>query len=809
MKNTFLLLVFFSSLSLSMMAQEPFQKLLPEALKKQQQEMPEEKLYLQLDKDIYLAGEQLWLKLYLVDAYLHQPSFISSVAYVELINAQDSLIVRQTLEVTDGGAPGDIVIPKGISPGTYHIRAYTQWMRNFGTSYETSIQILNKDQEEIAPARWRVGQAPDIKILPEGGHLIAGLKSRVGIKVVGSDGLGRSATGDILDEDGKVLSSFSTEYKGMGSFTFTPEANASYRARVKVADLEEEVMVEIPAAEEKGFVMEANASAMFNEINVQGSASMANTEFILLAQVRGQIVSLVRAKLKGQSYQVSIPNYKIPEGVMTLSLFDTDGKVRSERLIYVRGKDFLTLDVQTNKTRYENREAVEIQLSAKDPKGNPVAGWFSLSVADIAAYWESPDRTNILSHYLLASELQGFVEEPNYYFSGKSETIDKHLDLLLLTQGWRKVDWETVVAGEYADPDYLIEQGLIISGSAVNAVSKTAPEGTIINVTIDNIFNTYSTEVDAEGNFMFAGLAFADTSGLVFQGRTKRNKAKYFGITLDTIEPRKLDRYPYFKMKTVDPAKADEYIAQMERQIEADAIREGEYVISIDQVEITGKREENHQQDLTDGALYREPSFRLMGEDAPPTFNVFDAIRGRAPGVQVSGTIGSYSVVMRGGVGLNGLIESVYILDGTFVDATVLEAIPMSQVEKVDILKGAQAAGYGMRGGGGVVAVYTKEGYIPGGDNTERLGVLKTKLPGFHATRTFYSPDYTTSQESHALPDLRTTLYWNPLVQTDSTGNATIIFHTADTDGAFLIRVEGLNAQGYLGHKEEQIEVLE
>ena len=125
MRNTFLLLLSLLAVTLTTNAQEPIQKRLPEALKKRQQENPEEKVYMQLDKDVYLPGEQIWLKLYLVDAYLHQPSFISSVAYVELINAQDSLIVRHTLDVTDGGAPGDINIPKDIGPGTYHLRAYT------------------------------------------------------------------------------------------------------------------------------------------------------------------------------------------------------------------------------------------------------------------------------------------------------------------------------------------------------------------------------------------------------------------------------------------------------------------------------------------------------------------------------------------------------------------------------------------------------------------------------------------------------------------------------------------------------------
>ncbi|MEL6654617.1 MAG: hypothetical protein AAFQ87_27830, partial [Bacteroidota bacterium] len=401
------------------------------------------------------------------------------------------------------------------------------------------------------------------------------------------------------------------------------------RLRAKLADEGEEVEVELPAIEEQGYVMQANGSMMFNEIKVQASPQLANSEIVLLAQVRGQIVSLVRARLKGQNYQVSIPNYKIPEGVMTLTLFDANGLARCERLLYVRGKDFLKLDVSTNKTRYENREAVELTIKTSDPSGKPVAAWLSLSVADVANYWESPDRTHIISQLLLDSELQGFVEKPNYYFSGRSETIDRHLDLLMMTQGWRKINWEQLIAGEFPDPEYLIEQGLMITGEVITAIDKKAPEGTLVNLTIDNIFNTYTAEVDKDGRFAFAGLGYADTSQLIFQGRTKRNKAKYFGISLDSLPQLDVERYPFFEMSQKDERKTEEYMDQAQRQIEADAIREGEYVITIDQVDITENREANHQEGLNeDGGLYREPSFSLKGEDAPPTYNVFDAIRG-------------------------------------------------------------------------------------------------------------------------------------------------------------------------------------
>jgi hypothetical protein len=245
---------------------------------------------------------------------------------------------------------------------------------------------------------------------------VAGLESQVGVKALGPDGLSIEVSGEILDEDGRVVGSFATVHKGMGKFVLQPQKDQSYRARVKVPGKTEAMMVDLPEVQNSGFGMRVQPGAMFNEIQLSASRNLREPEFILLAQVRGQIVSLIRAKLKDNQYSLSIPNYKIPAGIMQITLFDQTGIPQCERLVFIRADEELKLDISHAKTRFQNREAVELNIKATDPKGEAVAGNFSLSVSDIAAYWDSPDRSHLLSHLWLSSDLQGFVEEPQLLF---------------------------------------------------------------------------------------------------------------------------------------------------------------------------------------------------------------------------------------------------------------------------------------------------------------------------------------------------------------------------------------------------------
>ena len=96
--------------------------------------MPREQVYLHFDKPYYSTGDTIWFKAYLTDAS-RSASSLSSILYVELFNDSNVVLKRLALPVSLGLARGDITLnEEKIPEGIYGIRAYTNWMRNFGES---------------------------------------------------------------------------------------------------------------------------------------------------------------------------------------------------------------------------------------------------------------------------------------------------------------------------------------------------------------------------------------------------------------------------------------------------------------------------------------------------------------------------------------------------------------------------------------------------------------------------------------------------------------------------------------------------
>ena len=59
------------------------------------EKVPQEKLYLHLDKPFYGAGEKIWFKGYLVNSVTHQDNTQSNFIITELVNRSDSIVERK------------------------------------------------------------------------------------------------------------------------------------------------------------------------------------------------------------------------------------------------------------------------------------------------------------------------------------------------------------------------------------------------------------------------------------------------------------------------------------------------------------------------------------------------------------------------------------------------------------------------------------------------------------------------------------------------------------------------------------------
>jgi len=93
--------------------------------------VPREEIYIHSDRNDYISGENMWFNLYLIDRKSFKPSSDSKIAYFELLNQENQPVIQKKLLLEGGFGPGQIALPDTLSTGTYTIRAYTSWMKNF------------------------------------------------------------------------------------------------------------------------------------------------------------------------------------------------------------------------------------------------------------------------------------------------------------------------------------------------------------------------------------------------------------------------------------------------------------------------------------------------------------------------------------------------------------------------------------------------------------------------------------------------------------------------------------------------------
>jgi TonB-dependent SusC/RagA subfamily outer membrane receptor len=222
---------------------------------------------------------------------------------------------------------------------------------------------------------------------------------------------------------------------------------------------------------------------------------------------------------------------------------------------------------------------------------------------------------------------------------------------------------------------------------------------------------------------------------------------------------------------------------------------------------VKAKRNEEHDS----RAIYGTPDASVKFDQANTAgrMTILDVIQGRVAGVQVTGSGFNARVQIRGAANFSGPIEPLFVLDGMPMDLQGIMGVSVQDVDRVDVLKGASAAIYGSRGGGGVISILTKRG-SPNYDLAKEAapGTLVTKLPGYAPLRTFYAPRYDRKNEVlDRRPDYRTTLFWSPVVQTGTDGKATISFFTSDAKTSLRIRAEGATINGLPGVGEGSIRV--
>jgi len=761
-----------------------------------------EKAYLHFDRPYacYVAGDIIYFKAYVTKGERHEPTNISGMLHVDLINNNNALLQSILIQLTNGVGWGDLSLPDTLQKGSYRVRAWTEWMRNEkNPNYFTqSISVSSPTDVNRNPVAVNTNGQPDLQFFPEGGNLVVDIRSRVAFKAVGPNGLGINVKGVVIDNDNKQVAFIASTHLGMGVFDFLPEQGKKYRAKVTFANGKQNI-VNLPPVEDKGITLAVINSPDKLSIEIKANRPYykenQNKELNLLIYWAGAMRT-VTTKLDNEVLGLDLPAATFQTGIATVTLLSQTGEPLNERMVFIQNPDLLNLSLTSNKPAYAKRENVQLNLNAKNKDGVAVNGSFSVSVVDESKISVDEDSENsILSYLLLTSDVKGYVEKPNYYFANVTKETRANLDALMLTQGFRRFAWKELMSDNpTAAITHQPEQYLDISGRLTTKSGAPITDAKILLVSLGQTETT-----DNQGRFRFAKVGYQTGTGFILKMESAGKNSAV--LTLDKPgESPAIEPAPVVESNYNGSADILASLQTNQRQGVLTASNES-IVLKSDRI-IGPKRNDQYRSSNLGGPGHADQV--IHGDEIKNASSLSTGLNGLLRGVYFSSGVAALNngaTISSSGQSASAMLV---IVDGVNlgIGANIDQYNPGS-VETVEVLKGSNASIYGVEGGQGVLVITSREGGIKEQVVSREMspGIFSITPQGFYKAHEFYSPVYNTTRPANKIADNRTTIFWKPDIITDVSGNASLNFYNADGTGTYRVEVQGIDGKGNLGQQ--------
>lgn len=815
-----------------------------------------ELIYLQTNKGIFEAGEDLWFKAYILDAQHFIPSGLSKTLYLQLMNEETQQVFwQEKFEIIKRFADGHVFLQDTLPEGNYLLAAFTaNSFFNDSSEFESFRRIIvKKDMKprvsvkagfsqpffsegetiavnilalsEQAKPMYAVITAELVKegkiietlkdatntdgrcvlffqtakaspglhikvnvkhtntvdeinlsvpfftgspiqfnLFPEGGYLVSGLKNKLAFKAVNIKGEPVDIEGTLF-ENGDSLLQFKSVHAGMGSFEFTPDRNKKYH--IKLNHPQNDSLWRLPEIPETGIILHlVERDSNFLVFKVKQNTGSTEKVVCLRGQLRGNVYFFTSGVLK-EELEIKVALKDFPQqGIAEFTLLDSTLSPIAERLVYINSNNKLFIDASMTKEKYETREKAVMNLKVTDENGQPVVSHLGVTVFD-KIYQNNHDPQNIFTYFYLTSQLKGRIYGPTYYFNKDNKNRDNDLDLLLLTQGWRRYIWNEQDLDEHnKNSQQVIFDGVKGKVTATKNI-KRAPKGKQVL----SIFNP------AKGDNKY--LLSADSTGNIEISPThlKLGKGGYV-----YLKPLFADEYG-FRLKTEKPFDAINNLLakksfcyslpskQAERKSESRPYLPGPNIIELGEVTIEGKQK----------VQFRDKYMGYLDSMARIKFDNGDYVC------------------------IDGHLNCPIHRDGRFLSE--LNKKPVEGEKYIQWLgfewHNEPGGAYSYKSAQEIIYHYPEftDDFLLEMNNL-------TKIKGYYPEREFYQPNYDKTDSLSMIPDYRNTLLWAPNVLTDRNGEAQLEFFCSDIYTGFIGIIEGVSGDGKLGSETLEFKVL-
>lgn len=648
----------------------------------------------------------------------------------------------------------------------------------------------------------------DLQFMPEGGTMVQGISTTVAFKAVNERGKATDIKGVVVDQDGKEVAIIESYHFGMGRFVLTPESGKMYQVKItSPANIRQAYT--LPVALANGVVM--NLAKANGKLQIKLTAT--NEQHVSLSgETKGLRYYEKSLALKPGINLVEIDEKIFPVGIAQFTLATAEGMPLSERLYFLNEDRNLSVSIATDKKVYAPREKVTLRLKTVDDEGKPVPSNFSLSVVDDKLWTFADDKQDhLLSWLLLSSELQGKIEEPQFYFKKDEPKAVPALDLLMLTHGYRYFDYIEYVKSE-GRAKFLPDQDNVLSGVVEDGDGKGV-KAAVFLVSSGTGGKAMQIQSDDDGAFFFSGITPNSTYHVFAQSLSGKDKlvikvlqqgSGYNPKNKKALHGDAGDDLAKFGA-VIRPVKPLRKEAEKEEPLARRQVRVNLQDKNLNEVVVTGYGAQRRMDIVGSVAV-------VNAKDILPMNNIGYLLQGRAPGITVvgNGNPGAADkIIIRGASSISPNNQPLIVVNGIPVEGFQVQTLAPGDIENVTILKDAAATVlYGSRGANGVIIVETKkfrnERIRFNFSNKNYFASHTVHFNGtpFAVTKRFYAPKYN-SMDVEERTDFRETIYWNPVVQTDAKGEAELSFYNSDASSTFRVLAEGIGFNGKLGRAEQ------
>jgi hypothetical protein len=730
----------------------------------------QEKLYLHLDRTFYVAGETVWFKAYCLDGYNHRLLNVSKVAYIEIIDNTNKPLVQAMISLKDGVGEGYLKLPFSLNTGNYIARAYTSWMKNFDPDYyfHQAISIVNTTKKtHVDSSKFKI-EDYDIQFFPEGGHLVEGLRSRIGVRAVDRKGIGLSYSGELITNSGKIICQFSSTKFGLANFKFIPKIQDDCLIRINISDGVQRVY-KLPEIHHSGYSLTIDSLNVSDQKFTIQASKDEDSHVIIAVHTRRLLKLWQPVKLVNGHHTFELDTSMLDEGISNIIIFNSENEPICERLYFKKPRRNTNLKIQPLRNSIKLREKV---VAFADLNSNYKNASFSLSISKTDSL-ESIQQLTIEEYSLLTSELKGKIEAPEFYFSDNPIVLIV-ADNLMLTQGWSRYSWKNLKperdSREINMPElnsHIIEATLFSKETA-----KPLPGVSIKFSTPSKKITLYSAVTNSRGSALFETIDLMGACQLYFSILNGNDSS--LSVVLKNPFSTKFSTYriPALVLTPIQKLKLIERSISMQTDL------------------VYRPAEKVSEAILSESAFYgtAEESYRLDDYTRFPVME--EVMREYVKGVFVRKREETF--VFRIPDMINGGIlrkEPLILLDGvSLADANSIMSFDPTKVKQLDVVPRKYIIG--ATSYDGIISYRTYDGN--GAGYNFQNSSIKVDYEGLQQKKEFFTPIYETElQKKSRLADMRQLLLWSPNL-TSSDLKKGISFYTGDLAGSYKLVIQGV-----------------